>query len=141
MPIERSAGIISFHNLKNPEFLLLRHPTSGHFKGHWDFPKGNIEKGETEEQAATRELKEETGLSAKLIPGFRVQITYFYRLSGRLIRKEVVYFLAQSPTKEVIISHEHSDFKWLPYEKALAQLTFENSRQELKKASEFLKIL
>lgn len=54
-------------------FLLLLNS-----KGHWDFAKGHIKKGETEEQAAVRELKEEAGIEAELKEGFREKITYWF---------------------------------------------------------------
>ena len=59
---ERSAGAVIFYSETDsaePEFLLLHYTA-----GHWDFPKGNIEHGEQEIQAAIREIREETGMEA-----------------------------------------------------------------------------
>jgi len=47
--------------------------------GYWEFPKGKLEPGETDEAAAHRELKEETGLEVTLIPDFKETITYRFR--------------------------------------------------------------
>lgn len=102
-------------------------------------PKGHIERGEKLEEAAIREAKEETGIDdIKFIPGFKETIKYFYKRDNKNFFKIVVFFLAQTKTKRVKISYEHQGFKWLHYEKALEQLTFNNAKQILKKADNFL---
>ncbi|TSC78157.1 MAG: ADP-ribose pyrophosphatase [Parcubacteria group bacterium Gr01-1014_33] len=70
MPIERSAGAVIFRETKKGrEYLLLQHTDEADKKtgksklGHWDFPKGHIEKGETTEKTVRREVKEETGVA------------------------------------------------------------------------------
>ncbi len=146
MPIERSAGAIVFRrepqsgtsSLRgkkgNINYLLLHYQS-----GHWDFPKGNIEKGETLKETAEREIREETGIrDVKFINGFKETIKYFYKLKGENIFKIVVFLLAETKTKEVQVSREHIGFKWLPYEEALNQLTFKNAKEILEKANEFL---
>lgn len=87
---EHSAGAVLFGNFSNDErkFLLL-HYTSG----HWDFPKGNVEVGETEMEAARREILEETGITdVRFVEGFSQTIFYNYRRDGHLVqdRKSVV---------------------------------------------------
>lgn len=133
---EKSAGIVIFYmGRKEPLFLLLHYP-----QGHFDFPKGHIEKGEDPLTTALRETEEETGLkSLRIIEGFEEKIHYFYKFKETLHYKEVVYFLAESNTKEVKLSYEHKGFKWLPYKKALKTITFDNSKNILKKAFRFLK--
>ncbi|MHB8361883.1 MAG: NUDIX domain-containing protein, partial [Thermoplasmataceae archaeon] len=71
---EVSAGIIVFKRMKNLEFLFLKR-----MEGFLDLPKGHIEKGETEKEAALRETKEETGLSVEIIDGFKEIQEYTYR--------------------------------------------------------------
>lgn len=133
---ETSAGCIVFvRENSRMEFLLLHYS-----KGHWDFPKGHIEEDESAEQAMLRELKEETGIAdVKIIPGFKEHITYFFRQNGETIKKLVIFFLVESRTKEVKLSFEHIGYEWLPYEEALRKATFDNAKQVLKKAYEFLK--
>lgn len=134
METESSAGTIVFRG-SPPQFLLLKYEA-----GHWDFPKGKIQEGETPKQAALRELQEETGIQdGNLMPGFKDTIHYFYRREGKTISKTVVFFLAETKTSAVKISFEHIDFIWLPYEDALKKLTFDNAKQQLKNAYEFLR--
>jgi len=100
--------------------------------GHWDFPKGNIEAGEVEKQAATREIREETGITdVEFIDGFRMTINYRYRHGRRPVQKEVVLFLAQTKTRQIVLSHEHIGFAWIKYEGAMEQLTYRNARNLL----------
>ena len=64
--------------------------------GHWDFVKGHVEKGESEEETVTREILEETGLSGNtFLSDFRERIDYFYRRRGRTVSKEVIFYLVK----------------------------------------------
>jgi bis(5'-nucleosidyl)-tetraphosphatase len=107
--------------------------------GHWDFPKGNIESGETEIDTIKREVMEETGIvDIKLIEGFRQQISYKYRKKSKLVHKTVIYYLAETKSNKVVLSFEHVNFAWLHFDDALNKLSFENSKKVLKNAKEFL---
>jgi bis(5'-nucleosidyl)-tetraphosphatase len=117
-----------------PEYLLLNYTA-----GHWDFPKGNIEAGETEKQAAAREIREETGITdVRFLDGFRMKIAYRYRHDKRLVQKEVVLFLAQTCTRQVTLSHEHIGFAWRKYDDAIQQLTYRNAMNLLSAAKDNL---
>lgn len=132
---EKSCGLVVFRKAQ-PEnlYLLLHYPS-----GHWDFAKGHVEAGETEEQTAIRELAEETGITkVNLIPGFRHAISYRYLRQGRQSNKQVVFFLAETAQDAIEISHEHQDHIWLPYSEALAKLTFDNAKQLLIKSHTLL---
>jgi 8-oxo-dGTP pyrophosphatase MutT (NUDIX family) len=132
---ERSAGAVLFINdSSEPEYLLLHYTA-----GHWDFPKGNIELGETEEEAAVREIREETGIDdVEFVSGFSRTISYRYRKARRLVNKEVVLFLARTKTRQVTISHEHTGYAWKKYGDAMKLLTFKNARDPLTAAHKFL---
>ncbi len=107
--------------------------------GHWDFPKGNIESGETEIETIKREVMEETGIvDIKLIEGFRQQISYKYRKKSKLVNKTVIYYLAETPSNKVVLSFEHVNFAWLNFDDALNKLSFDNSKKVLKNAKDFL---
>jgi bis(5'-nucleosidyl)-tetraphosphatase len=138
MTTEKSAGfIITSDNLNRSHLsVLLLHYTSG----HWDFPKGNIEIDETEMQAATRELKEETGIETfTLIPGFKHILKYKYTRKSILIPKQVTLFLASTKVDKVIISHEHIGYQWAEINSAVNQLTYSNAKAALTSAMGFLK--
>ena len=96
MKTESSAGAVIFKKNKETKYLLLKHEM-----GHWDFPKGNIEKGETDEDTIKREIKEETGIDdIKIIKDFKEKIHYFY-MSEIATRK----FHALAGSKRVISEH------------------------------------
>jgi 8-oxo-dGTP pyrophosphatase MutT (NUDIX family) len=118
-----------------PEYLLLHYVA-----GHWDFPKGNIEAGEKEPQTAIRELREETGITdVEFFDGFCMKIEYKYRHDKKLVRKEVIFYLARTHTRKVILSHEHIGFAWRKFDDAIQQLTFRNATSLLSAAREYLR--
>lgn len=134
MPVEHSAGAIVFRKESGQVFYLLLH----YEEGHWGYPKGHIEKGETLEDTARREIYEETGISdIQFIDGFRELTRYFFFSEGQRIFKTVVFFLALTPTKEIKLSFEHIGYEWLPFQEALAQVTFKDEKTLLEKAKLF----
>ena len=132
---ERSAGAVVYRSATGGRsFLLLQNA------GRWDFPKGRVEKGETELQTVIREVEEETGLAdLKMVPGFRKVIEYFYRRDGKNIHKQVTYFLGETEEERVRISFEHQGFGWFTYREALERASYDNSKITLKEAEEFLR--
>ena len=130
---ERSAGALVFHQSpQGRRYLLLKYPA-----GHWDFPKGNIEKGERPEETMVREIREETGLVDVVpVPGFRKVIEYYYKRDGRTVHKEVTFFLAESKVDKVVLSFEHRDYAWLTIEEALKVVTYSNSTMLLRAAED-----
>ncbi len=136
MKLETSAGFIIFTKENGIIKYLLLHYTSG----HWDFPKGKLEAGETKHEAAVRELEEETGLKCKIIDGFERRVSYIFKnKSDELVSKEVTLFLGETSTQEIRLSPEHIDYKWLEFAPAFNKITFANARHALKFADEFLK--
>ncbi len=132
---ETSAGIVLFRREESKIlFLLLHYPS-----GHWDFVKGKMEKGEGIQQTAIRETKEETGITdIKFIENFEEWIEYNFQYQGELVHKKVVFFLAETKTKEVKISHEHLNFTWMGYGTAMEKTTFDNAKTVLTKAQMLL---
>ena len=132
--MEKSAGAIVFRRNKKTKYLLIQYGW-----GHWEFPRGLIEKGESLEDTARREIKEEVGIEdIRFISGFKEWIKFFFKFKGRNIMKIATFLLAESKTEKVKLSYEHKDYAWLDYKEALNRLTFENSREVLKKANDFL---
>jgi len=135
MPAEYSAGAIVFRKTRGTIRYLLLH----YEEGHWGSSKGHIEKGETIEETARREIREETGLTdIEFISGFKEQNSYFYVNQGARIFKTVTFLLAQTPTTTIKLSYEHIGFKWLSYEAALEKITFADEKRVLQKANAFI---
>jgi len=132
---ETSAGIVIFRKEDSKNlFLLLHYPS-----GHWDFVKGKMEKDETTHQTAIRETKEETGITdISFVGNFEEWIEYNFQYQGELIHKKVVFFLAETKTKDVEISHEHQNFTWMDYNTAMEKTTFDNAKTVLTKAQMLL---
>ncbi|QLH05165.1 diadenosine tetraphosphate hydrolase [Nitrosopumilus oxyclinae] len=132
---ETSAGIVLFRKEGAKKlFLLLHYPS-----GHWDFVKGKMEKGETIHETAIRETKEETGITdVKFLDNFEEWIEYNFQYQGELVQKKVVFFLAETNTKDVEISHEHLDYIWMDYNTAMEKTTFDNAKTVLTRAQMLL---
>ena len=127
MKQEKSCGCIVIND-KN-EVLLIHHNA-----GHWDFPKGHVEVGETEVQTAIREVKEETNIDVEVNEEYRYTTEYSPKED---VMKEVVYFLAKniSDNKEAQLE-EVSEVKWIKIEEAINKITYDTSKEiliELKK--------
>ncbi len=104
--------------------------------GHCGLPKGHIEKYETEEETAIREVMEETGVAIKLVDGFRKSVVY--SLTAR-ITKESVYFLGRFDGGDVKIQQsEVSSYRLCSYEQARRIITYENDRAILDAAEALL---
>ena len=132
---ETSAGIVLYRkeNAKNL-FLLLHYPS-----GHWDFVKGKMEKNETTHETAIREAEEETGITdITFAENFEEWIEYNFKYKGELVQKKVVFFLAETKTKEIKISHEHSGYTWMDYNLSMEKTTFDNAKTVLTKAEKLL---
>ena len=132
---ETSAGIMLFRKEETKNlFLLLHYPS-----GHWDFVKGKMEKGESIHQTAIRETKEETGITdISFLENFEEWIEYNFQHQGELVNKKVVFFLAETKTKEVKISHEHQGYTWMDYNTSMEKTTFDNAKTVLTKAQKLL---
>ena len=110
------------------QFLLIQHHA-----GHWGFPKGHADPGETAIATACREFVEETGITDyTLISDRSFQEQYQFTRAGQTIQKSVVYFLARVDNLTVSCqAAEIQNFAWLDYDAAIAQLTFAAARQIL----------
>ena len=134
---ERAAGFVLFRTSSDSvrEYILLKH----HHGGHWAFPKGRVEPGETDEVTAIREVMEETGISQlQPIPGFHESSSYVFERGGHRISKTVVYFLGSASTAGVELSSEHEAYRWLPAAEAAKLLTYDEARRILGRAEAVL---
>jgi 8-oxo-dGTP pyrophosphatase MutT (NUDIX family) len=132
---ETSAGIVLFRKEDSKIlFLLLHYPS-----GHWDFIKGKREEGESTHETAIREAKEETGITdITFLENFEEWIKYDFQYQGELVHKKVVFFLAETKTKQVMISHEHLDYTWMDYNTSMEKTTFDNAKTVLTRAQMLL---
>jgi 8-oxo-dGTP pyrophosphatase MutT (NUDIX family) len=105
--IKTAGGLIK--NNSNQYLFIFR-------RGKWDLPKGKIDKGETLEMAAIREVKEETGITEVAIQN-DLNVTYhIYRLKGKLVFKETFWYLMHSKGNETLIPQTEEDIEkavWL----------------------------
>ena len=132
---ETSAGVVLFRK-ENEKilFLLLHYPS-----GHWDFVKGKMEEGELEKETAIRETEEETGITdIKFLDGFEEWIQYNFQFEGELVNKKVVFFLGETKTRDIKISHEHLNYTWMDYTTAMEKTTFDNAKTVLSKSYDLL---
>jgi len=130
---EYSAGAILFslnENSHKTEYLLLHNAS-----GHWEYPKGNFEVGEDGFETARREIYEETGIiDIEFVKDFESKIEYYFKRSDKLVHKRVIFYMARTNTRKVILSSEHDAYAWKEYNEAINQLTYENAKDLLKKA-------
>lgn len=131
---EKSCGAIVYRRHHgNIEILLIKHINSG----HWSFPKGHVESGETEPETASREIKEETGLDVILDSTFRETVTYFPRKDTQ---KVVVYFIAKAKNFDYVPQAEEiADIKWVDIGYATTVLTYENDKSIVNKAKKYIR--
>ncbi|QYO62936.1 bis(5'-nucleosyl)-tetraphosphatase [Leptolyngbya sp. 7M] len=118
------------------KYLLIQHQA-----GHWGFPKGHAELGETPIESACREFEEETGIRAyRLIGTTSFSETYTVFKKSKTLRKTVTYFVALVNSAEVNYqADEIRDYAWLPFQAALEQITFVQSKQLLIQVNDYFR--
>lgn len=129
MTFEKSCGAVVYRKHHgNLEVLLIKHINSG----HWSFPKGHMEEGETETETALREVMEETSVEVILDPTFRETVTYFPRKDTQ---KVVVYFIGRAKTFDHAPGEgEIAEVRWVDVGYANQLLTYENDKVIVNKA-------
>ena len=104
--------------------------------GHCGLPKGHIELGETEVQAALREIKEETGVTANILEGFITKIEYTMD-NGNI--KQTTYFCARYKNQTIKYDkHELLDVKLLPFDEAILSLSYQKVKDVLFEANQYI---
>jgi 8-oxo-dGTP diphosphatase len=100
----------------------------------WGLPKGAVMDGETSEQAALREVKEETGLDAEIVRPLDT-IEYYFRAGDTLIHKRVDFYLMRYVAGDLVPQlSEVDDVKWIELREAIAIASFESERKLLESA-------
>jgi mutator protein MutT len=97
-------------------------------------PKGHIDPGETAEQAAEREVREETGITAELIAELG-EVRYWYRRGGRTIPKSVVFYLFRYIEGDTADhDDEVEEARWMGLREALTALSYSGEREMVERA-------
>ncbi len=129
-----AGGVIYRRNSNEHEVALI------HVRHRWGLPKGHVEEGERDEQAALREVREETGLEGKLIRKLG-EIRYSFRDKTKSdepvrINKRVHFFLLRY-LKGDVRDHDHEvdDARWFPIDQAMKLLKFATERKMLHRAA------
>lgn len=133
----RSAVFAVVYKKENSKILYLLLKRKLHWKG-WEFPKGGIEKGESEITAVKREVKEETSLKVLKINKYAFKGKYSYSSQAKKDRpgyagQSYLLYSAEVKSEKVKFDkREHSGFKWLEYQEALKSLSWPNQKRCLK---------
>jgi 8-oxo-dGTP pyrophosphatase MutT (NUDIX family) len=108
--------------------------------GYWEFPKGKQEDGESLEETAVRELKEETGLAGELAPEGPIDIAYVFERDGEKVDKRVRYFFCRVPDASVVTMQkgEVNDHAWLPLEDLVDRATYPEMKEAARRAWQLL---
>ena len=119
MRYEKSCGAIV---IEDGKVLLVKHNA-----GHWDFPKGHVEEGETEFETAIREVKEETNIDIKIEKENRYISEYSPKEN---VMKTVIYFIGEKVGGEDKPQIEEvSDVEWIDVNKAVERITHQRSKE------------
>ena len=133
---DQSFGVIPIRRQGDQYLYLLVQ----HHAGHWAFPKGHAEKGESDIDTARRELREETGIMrVTLVEDISFSETYFFRRGAETVWKTVRYFLGLVRSRDVRIqAAEIKAYRWANFENAQRLTTFDESRRLLGEANAYI---
>ncbi len=126
----RSCGAILYRRDRNVIRYLLLFQRGSHT---WSFPKGHMELGESEEETAYREVKEEVGMTIHLCPDFKGEATYPVGVG----QKTVVLFLAEAPRMPIMRSQEVLTTRWISLKEA-EKLLHNSYLEPLRAAEQYL---
>lgn len=130
---ESSCGAVVYRDIRGEvRYLLIKNKRSA----HWGFPKGHIEENETKQETAYREVLEETGIHIHIIDGY--ESISKYKIRDRIEKTVSIFVATTRDTSTVIQQSEIEDYIWLTYDKAMSLLKFDNDKNILKSAHQFL---
>lgn len=133
---ETSAGGVVFRaNGGDPLFLLIRDSYN-----NWGFPKGHLEEGERPEDAALREVREETGIDDVALRGTIDTIDWYFRFRGKLIHKVCHFFLMETGQAQTspLEAEGITACQWIGYDAARSAISYGNARLVLLHAQEMM---
>jgi 8-oxo-dGTP pyrophosphatase MutT (NUDIX family) len=104
----------------------------------WSLPKGHVEEGETTEQAAVREVEEETGISGRITARLG-SVEYTFTAQGRRIHKRVHHFLMEAVAGELSDADvEVTEVAWVPLDEITGRLAYAGERRLAQRAAQLL---
>jgi 8-oxo-dGTP pyrophosphatase MutT (NUDIX family) len=112
--------------------LVLERAPGVRCAGAWETVHGNIEPGERPEDAAVREVREETGLATERLYNFAVQPFYVHRQQAVML---AVVFAAIVRDGQVLLSEEHTRAEWLPIADAERRFAWPGERANVRNAA------
>ena len=133
---ETSAGGVVFRlHQGRALFLLIRDSYQ-----NWGFPKGHLESGERAEDAAVREVREETGLGDLALRGQIETIDWYFRFRGQLIHKVCHFYLMETTQADTRPQQAEgiTACQWVPYEDARTAISYTNARKVLSRAHDMI---
>lgn len=134
--VEHSAGGVVLRTIEGePHVLLIRDPYR-----KWGLPKGHLEEGEAPEDAAVREVEEETGLSGIVLGPELGEIDWVFRAGRERIHKYCRFYLMGSARGEAVPQRSEgiTEVRWIPVRQAVRTVAYENARQMIRRALQHL---
>jgi 8-oxo-dGTP pyrophosphatase MutT (NUDIX family) len=132
--VTSAGGVVLRHGETGPEVLLCGRNADG----LWALPKGTPEPGETIEQTALREVREETGVEVEVAANVG-DIRYWFarpKEGVRFLKTVRHYLMRQIGGDPSLHDHEFDDVRWFPAQEALTLLTYRNESRILRQALE-----
>jgi 8-oxo-dGTP diphosphatase len=117
---------------RGPDVLLVHRPRYD----DWSFPKGKLDRGEALTACAVREVAEETGVHVRLGPRLSSQ-RYPVRARSKTVHYWMGRVIGDDDVSGYLVNHEIDDVEWLPWDEALARLSYEHDRDTLAEARAF----
>ena len=131
--METSCGVVL---VNYGAVLLLQYP-----QGHWDLPKGHVEAGDSDRKATDVEnWRKKQAFKCGGVHGFEERTEYTFRHKGKRQSKEVYWYVAETETLDVNLSHEHRGYLWLDWDQALETITHDETRSVVRLAEQFVKL-
>jgi len=135
---ETSAGGLVVDLLADPPSAAVIARVNRAGRVEWCLPKGHLEDGESPEEAAIREIHEETGISGRVVSSLGT-IDYWFSVDGKRVHKSVHHFLLEAIGGTLSIEgdpdREAIDVAWVPLDELTTLLAFPNERRIAREAS------